>query len=122
MEFKLYRCAHCGNIAWKIVDTGVALVCCGENMGELVANVTDGAVEKHVPVLTQQGDAVKIEVGSVAHPMLAEHSITVIAAVGDDTVTIRKPKPGDAAVLETKLAGKVTAYEYCNLHGYWKGE
>ncbi|MPM48549.1 hypothetical protein SDC9_95274 [bioreactor metagenome] len=32
------------------------------------------------------------------------------------------PKPGDKPVLSTTLEGKVTAYELCNLHGYWKGE
>lgn len=37
MELKLYRCAHCGNIAFKLVDKGVPLVCCGEPMQELKA-------------------------------------------------------------------------------------
>ena len=49
---------------------------------------------------------------------------TVIAAVSGDTVTIRLPKPGDEPELRTFVYGQepVTAYEYCNLHGYWKGE
>ena len=37
MDIKLYKCAHCGNIAIKVVDSGVPLVCCGEPMEELVA-------------------------------------------------------------------------------------
>ena len=32
MELKLYRCAHCGNIAFKLVDKGVPLMCCGQKM------------------------------------------------------------------------------------------
>ena len=36
MELKLYRCAHCGNVAFKLVDKGVPLFCCGQKMDELV--------------------------------------------------------------------------------------
>lgn len=122
MEFKLYRCAHCGNVAFKAVDSGVPLVCCGEKMGELIPGTTDGALEKHVPVVKRDGDKVSIQVGSVVHPMLPEHYIQIIAAVGEDTVTIRLPKAGDKPVLNTVMDGKVTAYELCNLHGFWKGE
>lgn len=121
MEFKLYKCQHCGNVAFKVVDSGVPMVCCGEKMTELKPGTTDGALEKHVPVVTRDGDKVTVQVGSVIHPMLPEHWIQVIAAVAGDTVTIRLPKPGDTPVLNTVLEGDVTAYELCNLHGFWKG-
>ena len=122
MEFKLYRCKHCGNIAWKIVDHGVPLVCCGEKMEELVPNTTDGALEKHVPVVAREGDQVTVMVGSVAHPMVEEHYIQLIAAVAGDTVTVRTPAPGDAPSLTLQTGEEVTAYEWCNLHGYWTGK
>lgn len=127
MEFVLYRCSHCGNVALKLVDKGVGLVCCGEPMQEMIPNTTDGAQEKHVPVVekraTEGGYFVDVKVGSVTHPMLPEHFIPVIAAVNGDTVTIRLPKPGDEPVLHAFSAdGDVTPYEYCNLHGFWKGE
>ena len=47
MEVKYYICKHCGNIIEKINDTGVPVICCGEEMAELKAGVTDAAVEKH---------------------------------------------------------------------------
>ena len=122
MEFKLYRCEHCGNVAFKLVDSGVPMVCCGENMVELIPGTTDGALEKHVPVVTRDGDKVSVQVGSVIHPMLPAHWIQVIAAVGEDTVTIRLPKAGDTPILNTVMEGKVTGYELCNLHGFWKSE
>lgn len=127
MELVLYRCAHCGNVVFKVVDKGVPVVCCGERMQEMIPNTTDGAVEKHVPVVEKRaaegGYFVDVKVGSVAHPMLPEHFIPIIAAVSGDTVTIRTPKPGDEPVLHTFTAdADVQAYEYCNLHGYWKGE
>ncbi len=49
MEFKLYRCAHCGNVIFKVVDKGVPVMCCGQKWRSSVPNTTDGAVEKHVP-------------------------------------------------------------------------
>ena len=48
MEFKLYRCAHCGNIIFKVVDKGVPVMCCGQKMEELVPNTTDGALENFI--------------------------------------------------------------------------
>ncbi|MEG2989326.1 MAG: secretin and TonB N-terminal domain-containing protein, partial [Oscillospiraceae bacterium] len=87
MEFKLYRCAHCGNIVFKIVDSGVPVICCGEPMGELTPNITDGAVEKHVPDVKREGDDVTIQIGSTIHPMIDTHYIQMIAAVTGDTVT-----------------------------------
>lgn len=122
MELKLYRCAHCGNIAFKLVDSGVPMICCGEPMKELKANVTDGAVEKHVPQITREGEQVTIQVGSTIHPMLPEHYIQIIAAAGGNKVTFQLPKPGDEPVMKTDSSEKIIAYEYCNLHGFWKAE
>ena len=122
MELKLYRCAHCGNIAFKLVDKGVHLMCCGQKMEELVPNTTDAALEKHVPQITRDGNHVTIQVGSTIHTMLEEHYIQLIAAVSGNKVTFQLPKPGDEPVLKTGGADPVTAYEYCNLHGFWKAQ
>ena len=51
MDVKFYKCMHCGNIAVKVFDAGVPLVCCGEKMVELVAGSQDAALEKHVPAV-----------------------------------------------------------------------
>ena len=79
MEFKLYRCAHCGNVIFKVVDKGVPVMCCGQKMEEFVPNTTDGAMEKHVPAVEKtahgSGYSVSVKVGSVEHPMLPEHYI-----------------------------------------------
>lgn len=122
MELKFYRCAHCGNVAFKAVDSGRRLVCCGDEMQELKAGQTDGALEKHVPVVTREGDRVTIQVGSVIHPMLPEHYIQFIAALDGDRVIIQQLMPGDKPVLELVTDREVTAYELCNLHGFWTGK
>lgn len=90
---------------------------------ELTPNTTDGAYEKHVPVIEQHGDHVTVKVGSVAHPMLPEHYIEWIILETRTGVQRKDLKPGDKpeadfAVTEPVLA----AYEYCNLHGLWKAE
>ena len=50
MDQKFYICEHCGNIAVKVKDAGVPMMCCGQKMKELVPGTVDAAVEKHVPV------------------------------------------------------------------------
>ena len=73
MEMKFYRCETCGQIIAVIKSTGCSPVCCGKPMKELIPCTTDAAVEKHVPVVSREGDVVTVTVGSVAHPMLEEH-------------------------------------------------
>ena len=87
---------------WKVVDKGVPVTCCGEKMEELVPGTTDAAREKHVPDIKREGDTVKITVGSVVHPMLEEHYISMIAAVSGDTATVRFPKPGDCLLYTSR--------------------
>ena len=44
MEIKFYFCAHCKNVAIKVVDHKVPLFCCGEKMTELAPGTVDAAV------------------------------------------------------------------------------
>ena len=124
---KFYICKHCGNVITKLTSAQVPVKCCGEEMHVLEAGVTDAAQEKHVPVVEKtahgSGYSVSVKVGSVEHPMLPEHYISMIAAVDGDTVTMKFPKPGEKPELKTFCRSeKVEAYEICNLHGFWKGE
>ena len=90
---------------------------------ELTANTTDGAYEKHVPVIEQNGDTVSVKVGSVEHPSIPAHYIEWILLETETGFQIRYLKPGQvpAAVFRTTEPVKA-AYEYCNLHGLWKAE
>ena len=119
-----YICKHCGSIAMKPVDSGVPLVCCGEDMSVLEANSTDAATEKHVPVVTVEGDTVHVEVGSVQHPMEEDHYIEWIYLVTEHGVQSKCLKPGEAPVADFALVDDrpLEVYEYCNKHGLWKAE
>lgn len=123
MATRFFKCAHCGNVIEKVVDKGVPVVCCGEHMEELIPNTVDASGEKHVPVVTFVGDkTIKIEVGSVAHPMLPEHHISFVYVEterGGIRVNLTdKPE----AVVYLGDERPVAVYEYCNLHGLWKTE
>ena len=67
---KFYICKHCGNIIAYVRSSGVPVVCCGEPMQEIIPGTTDGALEKHVPVIEVEGNKVTVRVGAVEHPML----------------------------------------------------
>ena len=97
----------------------------GSEMDELKANSTDAAGEKHVPVITVDGNKVHVVVGSVIHPMTEEHSIQFIALETKQGVQRKALLPTDQPVADFVLAEGdevVAAYEYCNLHGLWKVE
>ena len=123
MELKLYYCKHCGNVVYKAVDSGVSVVCCGEEMAEIQPNTTDAAVEKHVPVIELNDHSARISVGSVIHPMLEEHYINMIATANASTVVFTALKPGEKPEVVVPYAGgTIEAYEHCNLHGFWKAK
>ena len=123
-ESKFYRCERCGNIAGKIKDSGVPMVCCGEKMKRLEPGVVEASHEKHIPVVSVEGDKVKVVVGSVEHPMVSEHSIEWIYLETDKGGQRKNLAPGEAPVALFALAGEkpVAVYAYCNLHGLWKAD
>ncbi len=122
---KFYICSHCGNIITYVRDNGVPIVCCGEKMKELVPGSVEAAHEKHIPVIRVNGGEVTVHVGSVDHPMLAEHWIEWIALETTAGVQCKALTPGMAPECKFMLAdgdAPVAAYAYCNLHGLWSAE
>jgi superoxide reductase len=119
---EIYKCEICGNIVEVLHGGPGELICCGEPMVLYNENTVDASLEKHVPVIEVTKDAVKVKVGKVPHPMTAEHWIEWIELLADGTAYRQFLKPGEApeAVFPV-VAKKVTAREYCNLHGLWKG-
>ena len=120
---RFFRCKHCGKIIAIVNDRPVPTICCGEAMEEIVANTQEAAYEKHIPVVKVEGNIVRVEVGSVLHPMLEAHYIEWIALETKNGNQRKVLKPGDAPVAEFALIPGdevVACYEYCNLHGLWK--
>jgi superoxide reductase len=123
-ENKFYICEHCGNIVGMIHNSGVPMMCCGQKMTKLEAGVVEASHEKHIPVVTVEGNTVRVNVGSVTHPMSEEHHIAWIY--------LQTNRGGQRKCLDVTGAPEVTfaladetpvaVYAYCNLHGLWKAE
>ena len=123
MNIKFFACKKCQKIAVIVKPSACPTVCCGDEMVELKPASTDGAKEKHVPVVTVNGQTVNVAVGSVDHPMLPEHYIQWILLETDKGIQKKTLEPGQAPKADfALLPGEkvVAAYEYCNLHKLWK--
>ena len=119
MELKIYRCKECGK---TLIVNGCLK---SEKWEELIAGTTDAAVEKHLPVVEKKCKTVKVSVGSVAHPMTAEHLIEWVALETAQGYQIKYLSADVAPVAAFTLADGdkgVAVYAYCNLHGLWKTE
>lgn len=123
MATKFYKCNICGNVIEKVVDSKVPVVCCGQKMEELIPNTVEASGEKHIPVVTFLDDnTIKVEVGSVHHPMLPEHHISFVYVETDNGGIRVDLKDEPVAVISLGNAKPIAVYEYCNLHGLWKTE
>ncbi len=120
---EVYKCELCGNIVEVLRGGAGALTCCNQAMLKLTENTTDAAQEKHVPVIEIKADGITVKVGSVAHPMQAEHFIEWIELIADGKVYRQNLAPGEAPEATFPvIAEKVTAREHCNLHGHWAAQ
>ena len=122
-RLQVYKCNSCGNIV-EVIHAGAGeLVCCGKPMDLLAENTTDAALEKHVPVIEKVDGGIRVKVGSVAHPMQEDHYIEWIEVIVDGKAYRQFLRPGDAPEAVFPVEGdRITAREFCNLHGLWKSE
>jgi superoxide reductase len=121
-RLQVYKCEVCGNIIEVLHGGEGELVCSGQAMKLMQEGVVDAAKEKHVPVVEKVEGGYKVKVGSVAHPMEEKHYIEWIELIADGQVYRQFLNPGQQPEAFFKTdAAQVTAREYCNLHGLWKG-
>ncbi|MBQ9745628.1 MAG: desulfoferrodoxin [Clostridia bacterium] len=123
-ETNFYICEHCGNIIGVIHNAGVPMMCCGQKMTLLEAGTVEASREKHIPVATVENGLVKVAIGSVAHPMVAEHSIEWVYLQTSKGGQRKNLAPGEAPEVTFALYDEkpLAVYAYCNLHGLWKTE
>lgn len=117
MEVKIYQCEKCKKVIVSKDELHL------DGWVELRAGVTDAAQEKHVPVYAVKCGKVRVSVGTVGHPMSAEHLIEWVILVTDQGYQVKYLSADGAPEVGFGLAAgeKVEAvYAYCNLHGLWK--
>ena len=119
---KFYVCEHCGNLIGMIHDAGVPMMCCGQKMTKIEPGTVEASYEKHIPVVSVEGNVVTVKIGSVEHPMVEEHSILWVYLQTDKGGQRKCLEVGNAPVVTFALTDEtpVAAYAYCNLHGLWK--
>ncbi|PKM63198.1 MAG: desulfoferrodoxin [Firmicutes bacterium HGW-Firmicutes-21] len=123
-ETKFYLCKHCGNLIGMIHSSGAPITCCGDHMTLLVANTVDASYEKHIPAVTVDNDKVMVNIGSVDHPMTAEHYIQWVYLQTEKGGQRKCLKPGEAPNVSfiAEDDKPIAVYAYCNLHGLWVKE
>ena len=95
-KLEIYKCEVCGNIVEVLHGGKGELVCCGQPMKLFKENSVDAAKEKHY--------------------------IEWVEIIADGKAYRQFLNPGQAPEAVFKIdADQVTAREYCNLHGLWKG-
>lgn len=95
-EPEFYACGGCGLVVEVLRGEGAKLE--NAQLQKLEPGTSDGAAEKHLPAVTREGGRVTVQVGSVEHPMSAEHSIEWIwppkkAASGRICIPPTRPGP-----------------------------
>ena len=129
-KLQVYKCNVCGNIVEMIESGAGELICCGEPMALQEEKTEEAATEKHVPFIEkiEGGFKVRVRIGqNAAHPMEARHHIQWIELLADGKAYREFLNPGDAPEAIFCLAGageaseKISAREYCNVHGLWRG-
>lgn len=141
MSLDVYRCSECGHTL-EVIEKGkpqlvcngssyaltcskanAQVTCCEKLMELLIPNTVDASSEKHVPVAEFGDDGgLVVKVGSVVHPMTAQHYIQWIAVVSGNSVqrvNLVDGQPPEAAFCVGE-ANELDMYAYCNLHGLWK--
>lgn len=111
MAVKFFKCAHCGNVIEKLVDSGVPVVCCGEKMAELLPNEE---CRPNCPFHVTKLDNVclKIELGSEK-----EIAFVYVETEKGGIKFIPKDEPFVNVRCNTR---PLAAYLYCKQHGLWK--
>lgn len=107
----------------EIIHEGAGqLVCCNQPMKLYEENTVEASREKHIPVVEKIEGGFRVKVGSIPHPMEEKHYIEWIEVIADGKTYRQFLKPGDTPEVTFMInASQVTALEYCNLHGLWKG-
>lgn len=106
------------------MQEGGSIACCGGNMTELVPNTVEASAEKHIPAVTVSGDVLNVTVGSVSHPMEADHNIKFVYVETQRGGQRKRLDVGAAPTATFHFSDDkpVAVYAYCNLHGLWKKE
>lgn len=124
MKTLLYVCPICGNVIMKLEDSGVVPHCCNQEMQLLKPEMHEepGVSERHLPdVSLLDESSLKVQVGTLAHPMSKEHLIQLILLETEHGVQIRflNSENHPTAKFFCGYDKPEGVYALCNKHGLW---
>ena len=123
MEQRFFICETCGKIIAVVKPSACPTMCCGKPMREIIPGTSDGALEKHVPVWTREGNLVTVKVGAAPHPMVAAHYIEWVSLqtkAGNQRKALAPEQAPEVTFALTDGDEVEAVYAYCNLHSLWK--
>lgn len=126
---RLYKCNTCGKIVAEVETSGTTPMCCNEAMTLLTPKMTDGALEKHMPVYDKMDSVICVTVGEVEHPMTALHHVDFVILGTNMGYYLRYLYHDDCencfpgACFHLAIGEEpVSISEYCNVHGLYVKE
>jgi superoxide reductase len=124
---EIYKCNVCGKVIEILNPETAETICHSQPMILMEEKTADWKGEKHVPKITVDGNKVTIDVGismGTPHPMTEEHYIMWIELICKGNCYKRQIlAPGMEPKAEFVVSDTtgLSAREYCNLHGLWRG-
>lgn len=120
-KLELYRCQVCTNVVEAVHEGIGVLVCCGQNMELLKANIADEENAHYAIVENIDDITKKIRFN---HVMTSEHHIEFIEVISNNGQYLKRKflQETEAAELTFKCECKEGFYVrlYCNRDGEWK--
>lgn len=121
-NLKIKKCNKCGALFEVIEDCtcqNCKLICCDEEMKDLISNSVEASHEKHIPTFEIEGNNINI---TVNHVMEEDHFIEWIKVITENEELTKYFTPGEEASFTMSLKKDMAIYAYCNKHGLWKKE
>lgn len=119
---QIYRCEVCGNVVEMERAGAGVLVCCGKEMVLEEENRDMTNAQKHIPVIIDSPDGLKIVIGEILHPMTEEHHIEWVQVITPYGEIRRRVQLGEEPIIYLPFLGKddvLGIRSYCNVHGMY---
>jgi superoxide reductase len=122
---KFLQC-ECGTIVGVLQEGACEPECCGKPMEELVSHkIGEEGNEKHVPLVHEEEGKVYVQVGSVLHPMDANHYIDWIYLLTDQGAQRKILHPGQKPEVVFLIGDDevvLSVAAHCTKHGLWEAD
>jgi len=84
------------------------------------------AQEKHIPVVEIKENEIRVNVGSIPHPMMENHHIEFIGLYDDGELiekkTISSNEKPETSFEKPSYTEDLSAIAKCNIHGLWESK